>query len=247
MQQQIQIPTPCYENWDGMQQQEAGKFCGSCAKIVMDFTSWEVTDIAQFLKQNTHTCGRIKQSQLQTPVQLNDEAVLINIAESNLTVFKKIAAAILLLFVIGASGCESNMIRKANTTEYEFTGVTVLEQDTIKQTIDTSASINTLTVPVTMGFINPPIVTTDVNQLPNPKQPDDIKPVEDFVVGEMVANIPDAPIDTLAFPKVPQNPITKPTCPSNRVLMGDTILSAPKPEIMGKMIAPPVDTIQISK
>jgi hypothetical protein len=243
MQQQIQIPTPCHENWDGMQQQEAGKFCGSCAKIVMDFTSWEVTDIAQYLKQNTHTCGRIKQSQLQTPVQLNDEAVLVNIAESNLTVFKKIAAAILLLFVIGASGCESITIGEAKTTEHELTGVTVLEQDTVKNTIDTSASKDTVTVPVSIGFINPTIVTTGVNKFPNPKQPNTIKPVEDFVVGEMVANIPEAPIDTNAIPKPLQKPITKPICPSNRVVMGDTILSAPEPEIMGKMIAHVVDTI----
>jgi hypothetical protein len=248
MQQQIQIPTPCYENWDGMQQQEAGKFCGSCAKIVMDFTSWEVTDIAQFLKQNTHTCGRIKQSQLQTPVQLNDEAVLINIAESNLTVFKKIAAAILLLFVIGASSCESNMIGKANTTEFEFTGVTVLEQDTIKNTVDTTASttIQPLTE-VTMGAMIVPIKDINTQNLLNPKQPNTIKPIEDFVVGEMIADTPDTSVDKQAIPKLPQKPITKPKCPSKGVVMGDTILSAPEPEIMGKMIAPPVDTIPISK
>jgi hypothetical protein len=248
MQQQIQIPTPCHENWDGMQQQEARKFCGSCAKIVVDFTSWEVADIAQYLKQNTHTCGRIKQSQLQTPVQLDDEAVLINIAESNLTVFKKIAAAILLLFVIGASGCESNTTGKAKTTEHELMGLTLFKKDTINNTVDTTAAttIQPLT-DVSMGQMIVPVENINIKKLLNIKKSDDIKPVENFLVGEMVANIPEAPIDTHAIPKPPQKPITKPKCPSNRVVMGDTILSAPEPEIMGKMIAPSVDTIPISK
>lgn len=106
MQQQIQIPTPCHENWEGMKQLEAGKFCGSCSKIVVDFTSWEVNDIFSYLKQNTGTCGRFKKSQME-PVEVAEDLV-VSIANSNFSTLRKIAAIIVVVFVVGASSCTDN-------------------------------------------------------------------------------------------------------------------------------------------
>src|ERR1043165_1898261 len=34
----IQIPKPCHENWHNMTPKEQGRYCGSCEKIVIDFT-----------------------------------------------------------------------------------------------------------------------------------------------------------------------------------------------------------------
>jgi hypothetical protein len=106
MQQQIQIPTPCHENWEGMKQQEAGKFCGSCSKIVVDFTSWEVNDIFSYLKQNKGTCGRFKKSQME-PVEVAEDLV-VSIANSNFSTLRKIAAIIVVVFVVGTSSCTDN-------------------------------------------------------------------------------------------------------------------------------------------
>jgi hypothetical protein len=35
---QINIPKPCHENWHSMTPKEQGRFCGSCDKIVVDFS-----------------------------------------------------------------------------------------------------------------------------------------------------------------------------------------------------------------
>jgi len=34
----IQISKPCHEEWEGMQTNLNGKFCGSCQKSITDFT-----------------------------------------------------------------------------------------------------------------------------------------------------------------------------------------------------------------
>lgn len=68
----IQIPEPCNENWNKMTPTEQGRFCGSCEKEVVDFTSMSKHDIQQYFINITTeaTCGRIQNKQL---VELNRE------------------------------------------------------------------------------------------------------------------------------------------------------------------------------
>ncbi|WP_433835009.1 hypothetical protein [Flavobacterium anhuiense] len=62
----ITIPEPCHENWDQMTPNENGRFCMSCSKTVIDFTSMLPEEIQHYFiqNQNEKICGRFKQSQL---------------------------------------------------------------------------------------------------------------------------------------------------------------------------------------
>src|ERR1044072_9092367 len=61
------IPEPCHENWNAMDAQEQGRFCGKCAHVVMDFTSQNNAELVDFLKANAgkRVCGRVRNEQLQ--------------------------------------------------------------------------------------------------------------------------------------------------------------------------------------
>ena len=64
----ITIPEPCHENWDKMTPNESGRFCLSCCKTVVDFTSMLPDEVQHFFiqNQNQNVCGRFKKSQLDT-------------------------------------------------------------------------------------------------------------------------------------------------------------------------------------
>ncbi|KUJ63386.1 hypothetical protein AR687_04365 [Flavobacteriaceae bacterium CRH] len=65
---QITIPEPCLENWDEMTTNENGRFCLSCSKTVIDFTSMLPNEVQHFFiqNQNKKICGRFKKSQLDS-------------------------------------------------------------------------------------------------------------------------------------------------------------------------------------
>lgn len=64
----ITIPEPCTENWDKMIPNKEGRFCLSCSKTVIDFTSMLPEEIQHFFTQNQNKsiCGKIKKSQLES-------------------------------------------------------------------------------------------------------------------------------------------------------------------------------------
>lgn len=64
----LTIPEPCTESWDKMTPNENGRFCLSCSKTVIDFTSMLSSEIEHFFiqNQNKNVCGRFKNSQLET-------------------------------------------------------------------------------------------------------------------------------------------------------------------------------------
>jgi hypothetical protein len=67
----LQVPSSCQENWNNMVPQEAGRYCLSCQKSVVDFT--EMTDselVAYFKAHKEATCGRFIQSQLNRDLPL---------------------------------------------------------------------------------------------------------------------------------------------------------------------------------
>lgn len=61
----ITIPQPCHEQWQDMTPTEQGRFCASCQKTVVDFTSWTDKMLFDFLSKKTVECGRFTTLQLE--------------------------------------------------------------------------------------------------------------------------------------------------------------------------------------
>jgi hypothetical protein len=69
---QLTIPQPCHENWNQMTPQTQGRFCGSCAKTVIDFSAMTDAQLIHYftnLKQE-NVCGRMHPDQLDRSIEL---------------------------------------------------------------------------------------------------------------------------------------------------------------------------------
>ncbi|PBJ13254.1 hypothetical protein [Flavobacterium sp. ACN6] len=62
----ISIPEPCHEDWNKMKPKDNGRFCMSCSKTVVDFTSMLPDEVQHFFIQNQNVCGRFNKSQLDS-------------------------------------------------------------------------------------------------------------------------------------------------------------------------------------
>jgi hypothetical protein len=64
----ITIPESCHENWDTMTSKDNGRFCMSCSKTVVDFTTMLPDEVQHFFiqNQNNSICGRFKNEQLDS-------------------------------------------------------------------------------------------------------------------------------------------------------------------------------------
>lgn len=67
---QLTIAEPCHENWESMSPVEKGKYCGSCQKQVIDFTSMSDRQLAEFFKKPStgSVCGRFMTDQLDREI-----------------------------------------------------------------------------------------------------------------------------------------------------------------------------------
>lgn len=110
---QITIPEPCHENWEAMTAVERGRFCGSCQKVVTDFTQMEDAEIIQFLKEGQGDCGRFSTAQLDRPLipALEQPRYFI------VPLYKKIAAGLLFFSAFSSTTFAQQM--KAKTTQNE--------------------------------------------------------------------------------------------------------------------------------
>lgn len=63
---QLSIPEPCHEKWNEMTPVDKGRFCGSCQKKVVDFTTMSDREVAMFFKRPStgSVCGRFMNDQL---------------------------------------------------------------------------------------------------------------------------------------------------------------------------------------
>lgn len=60
------IEEPCHADWDQMKAEAKGRFCSSCSKTVVDFSSMSDFSIVNYLENNKHqsVCGRFAEYQL---------------------------------------------------------------------------------------------------------------------------------------------------------------------------------------
>lgn len=112
MQVTINIPQPCSENWDTMQPKADGRHCNSCSQTVIDFTTWELEDIAAYLKKKTgkHICGRFLNTQLNQPFDLKVLAPQVISWHAN--GWRKVAALIIVCFALAS--CTANKTTDSN-------------------------------------------------------------------------------------------------------------------------------------
>lgn len=68
----LSIYEPCHENWENMNPVEQGKFCGSCQKQVVDFSTMSDRLVADFFKKPStgSVCGRFMTDQLDRNIDI---------------------------------------------------------------------------------------------------------------------------------------------------------------------------------
>lgn len=68
-----QIADPCHADWNQMTPESTGRFCDSCARSVVDFSSMPDFSIVTYLEKHTDekVCGRFTKSQLDRVYQVN--------------------------------------------------------------------------------------------------------------------------------------------------------------------------------
>lgn len=72
---ELAIPAPCQQRWQDMKPKESGRFCDSCQKTVVDFTTMTDQQIgAYFSNQPKNVCGRFTASQLNRDVVLTQNS-----------------------------------------------------------------------------------------------------------------------------------------------------------------------------
>ncbi|MEI9944545.1 MAG: T9SS type A sorting domain-containing protein [Chitinophagaceae bacterium] len=129
----LSIPKPCHENWDTMTTIEKGKFCGSCQKQVVDFSSMSDREVAVFFKKKStgSVCGRFMQDQLDRT---------IDIPRKRIPWVKYFFQFLLPAFLVS---CRENMQGKVKVTETEVVagskctptmGITLTEFDIVPDT-----------------------------------------------------------------------------------------------------------------
>jgi hypothetical protein len=65
----IIISKPCTENWNAMTPQSEGRHCGSCVKVVKDFTHMSDAELIAYLqerKDKSGECGRFREDQVNS-------------------------------------------------------------------------------------------------------------------------------------------------------------------------------------
>lgn len=88
----ISIPAPCHQNWQDMAVADKGRFCSSCQKHVVDFTTASDRQIAEAFKKESNVCGRFLQSQLERDLVIPKEKSSLWMAAS---------AAVVTFFTLG--------------------------------------------------------------------------------------------------------------------------------------------------
>ena len=146
---QIIITNPCEKDWNSMQVTNKGKFCGSCNKTVIDFSTWEVEEIKEYLKnKNQRVCGHFNALQVAVKRPKHHQ-YLVNLylktdSSFRIPVIKSVALSFIVL-CMSAVGCnrpttgeiviprdedtvkvDSNLIKDSLKAEQQLMGDTIL-------------------------------------------------------------------------------------------------------------------------
>ncbi|WP_338812534.1 hypothetical protein V9L05_14180 [Bernardetia sp. Wsw4-3y2] len=110
----IQIPKPCHEDLNTMSPAERGLFCGSCQKVVIDFSSMTDAEIVDYFKKigSQKTCGLFSTTQVNRTLQPQKEKTE---TPRRRFFFKELAAASVAFFITSTTAKSQN-----DTTQVEY-------------------------------------------------------------------------------------------------------------------------------
>jgi hypothetical protein len=71
----IKVAEPCHENWNKMTPKEKGRHCGSCQKIVVDFTVMSDKELLDHISKaaGQYGCGRFSGDQLNRDIKTTEK------------------------------------------------------------------------------------------------------------------------------------------------------------------------------
>lgn len=70
----LNINNPCSESWNQMTPNDQGRFCASCQKTVVDFSTMDDRELVEFFTQyQGSVCGRLTKDQLDRPLLTTPE------------------------------------------------------------------------------------------------------------------------------------------------------------------------------
>lgn len=144
---QISVPKPCGENWQTMTKSEKGKFCISCEKNIIDFTSFSDREIVKYYNQNSKICGRF------TTEQLNRDLIL---TKEKGSIWMIVAASIIAFLGLGNQTAKAQEALKIEQLE------TKIKEEKIKETKKNKNKTRIISGIVTDGHFTLPGVSVSV-------------------------------------------------------------------------------------
>jgi hypothetical protein len=178
----ITIPKPCHENWNAMTPSETGRFCSSCTKNVVDFTTKNATEIQSFFIENQgkSICGRFKNEQLGT--------FNLEIPQSVLQQKRSFRKAFLLtLFVVmgstlfscknqnDASLGEVSIVSDSTEVVNRTQGTPIFKNDSVEPKISTIKKKPKDVYAVTVSQATTGVIAANPTLMENPIEPKDIQ------------------------------------------------------------------------
>jgi Na+-translocating ferredoxin:NAD+ oxidoreductase RnfG subunit len=139
----INIPEPCNEDWNKMTPTNNGKFCTSCAKTVVDFTTMLPDEIQSYFSHNPNknTCGRFKKTQIETvTISIPEEIVY-----SQTNFHKMFLLALFIAMGTTLFSCKNDDGTKQKIDKIEITNDIVSSETTLSLTPKSADSLQNKT------------------------------------------------------------------------------------------------------
>ncbi|SNR13846.1 energy transducer TonB [Tenacibaculum jejuense] len=175
----ITIPEPCHENWQKMTPNEKGRFCASCSKTVVDFTTKTTKEIQTYLTENKgkRVCGHFYRKQLDSIViQLPD-----TVFNTNLSFQKLFFLALLIAMGTTLFSC------KTEQKTQKIEKVMLIDSITqVEKTIDSLTVFNPKDSKMKTSCETKSITSEEVPVVGGLPKPEEIEIVED---GEVIVEI----------------------------------------------------------
>lgn len=217
---QINIATPCHEDWNNMTPAAAGRHCNQCSKAVVDFTGLNSQEILVFFHQNkgANICGRFTKQQTEEPIATPDDFVK-KLSYFKIPFLKKAAAIFLFSFSLFAISCNDD-----HTTGMALANVRKTADSLIntKDTVDAFLTGTPVTQPIKPAdtLIDPnynnAFITGEPAMIEPPKK--SLKPKKDCTIPPVMGKVA--------------------VIKDSLIVTKDTIMNVPEQVIMG-MIAMP--------